>query len=176
MAVSIEAIRQLRDMTAASVLDCKRALDDAKGDLKQAQEFLKKRGIEIAAQKASRSVHQGRIEAYIHTGNRIGVLLEVNCETDFVARNEEFTRLTKDVAMQIAAADPRYVRAEDVPSEETKDLDDAGKKEYLKTNVLLCQPFIRDEKMTIQDLVTQAIAKIGENIVVRRFARYKIGS
>ncbi len=175
MAVSIEIIRQLRDLTAASVSDCKRALDDARGDLKQAQELLKKRGLEIAAKKASRSVSQGRIEAYIHTGSTIGVLLEVNCETDFVARNEDFTRLTKDLVLQIAAADPRYVKPQDVPQDAMKDLDDRGKKDFLKANVLLCQPFIRDEKMTIQDLVTQAIAKLGENIVVRRFARFKVG-
>ncbi len=175
MAVSIEIIRQLRDLTAASVSDCKQALDDARGDLKQAQELLKKRGLEIAAKKASRSVPQGRIEAYIHTGSKIGVLLEVNCETDFVARNEDFTRLTKDLALQIAAADPRYVGPQDVPQDEMKDLDDKGKKEYFKSNVFLYQPFIRDEKITVQDLVTQAIAKLGENIVVRRFARFKVG-
>ena len=175
MAVSIEVIRQLRDLTAASVSDCKKALDDAQGDLKQAQELLKKRGLEIAAKKASRSANQGRIEAYVHTGSRIGVLLEVNCETDFVARNEDFTRMTRDLAMQIAAADPRFVRPEDVPQEETKELDEKAKKEYLKANVLLCQSFIRDEKMTVQDLVTQAIAKLGENIVVRRFVRFKVG-
>ncbi len=175
MAVSIEIIRQLRDLTAASVSDCKQALDDAEGDLKQAQELLKKRGLEIAAKKASRSAKEGRVEAYVHTGNKIGVLLEVDCETDFVARNDDFTRLTKDLAMQIAAADPGYVKPEDVPQEETKDLDDKAKKEYLKAHVLLCQSFIRDEKMTVQDLVTQAIAKLGENIVVRRFTRFKVG-
>ena len=175
MAVSIEVIRQLRDLTAASVSDCKQALDDAQGDLKQAQEFLKKRGLEIAAKKASRSAHQGRIEAYVHTGSKIGVLLEVNCETDFVARNEDFTRLTKDLAMQIAATDPRYVKPEEVPQDETKDLDDKAKKEFLKANVLFCQPFIRDEKMTVRDLAIQAIAKLGENIVVRRFIRFKVG-
>jgi len=175
MAVSIEIIRQLRDLTAASVSDCKQALDDAQGDLKQAQELLKKRGLEIAAKKASRQANQGRIEAYVHTGSKIGVLLEVDCETDFVARNEDFMRLTKDLAMQIAATDPRFVRAEDVPEEELKDLDEKAKKDYLKANVLLEQSFIRDEKTTVGELVTQAIAKLGENIVVRRFTRFKVG-
>jgi len=175
MAVSIEIIKQLRELTAASVADCKKALDDARGDLKQAKELLKKRGVEIAAKKASRSTLQGRIEAYVHTGSRIGVLLEVDCETDFVARNEEFTRLTRDLAMQVAATEPQFVKPEDVPQMEMKGLDEEAKKEYLKTNVLFCQPFIRDEKILVQDLVTQAIAKLGENIVVRRFARFKVG-
>ncbi|MGE5280123.1 MAG: elongation factor Ts [Deltaproteobacteria bacterium] len=176
MAVSIEVIRQLRDLTSASVSDCKQALDDARGDLKQAQELLKKRGIEIAAKKAARTANQGRVEAYIHTGNKIGVLLELNCETDFVARNDDFIRLARDVAMQVAAADPRYARAEDVPEEEIRGFDEKAKKDYLKAHVLACQPYIRDEKITIQDLVTQAVAKIGENIVIRRFIRYKVGA
>jgi len=175
MAVSIEVIRQLRELTAASVSDCKKALDDAKGDLKQAQDLLKKRGLEIAAKKSLRSANQGRIEAYIHTGSKIGVLLEVNCETDFVARNEDFIRLTKNVAMQIAATDPMVVRSEDLSEEDLKDKDDRAKKDYLKANVLLCQPYIRDEKLTIQDLVIQAVAKLGENIVVKRFTRFKVG-
>ena len=175
MAVSIEQVKKLRDMTLASVADCKKALDDAKGDLNQANELLKKRGLEIAAKKATRAVNQGRIEGYIHAGNKIGVLLEVNSETDFVARNEDFARLCKDVAMQIAASDPKFVKPEDAPADDVKDLDDKAKKEYLKSFCLLSQPFIKDPGVSIQDIVTAAVAKLGENIVIRRFARYKIG-
>jgi elongation factor Ts len=175
MAVSLEAVKKLRELTLASVADCKKALDEAKGDLNQANEWLKKRGLEIAAKKATRAANQGRIEAYVHTGNKIGVLLEVNCETDFVARNEDFARLCKDVAMQVAASDPKFVRPEDAPADELKDLDDKAKNDYLKSACLLRQPFIKDPSQTIQDHVTAAVAKIGENIIIRRFMRYKIG-
>ncbi len=175
MAVAIEVIKQLRELTSASVADCKKALDEAKGDLKGAAEVLKKRGLEIAAKKASRVANQGRIEGYVHNGNKIGVLVEVNCETDFVARNEEFIRFCKDVAMQVTASDPKFLKAEDVPAEQVKGLDDKAKKDYIKSHCLLSQPFIKDEKLTIQDYLTQSIAKIGENIVIRRFIRYKVG-
>lgn len=175
MIVSIEVVKKLRDLTLASVSDCKKALDEAKGDLNQAAELLKKRGLEIAAKKATRAANQGRIEGYIHAGNKIGVLLEVNCETDFVARNEDFARFCKDIAMQVAASEPMFVRPEDVGPEATKDLDEKGRKDYLKTHCLLAQPFIKDPSVTIQDYLMSAVAKIGENIVIRRFVRYKIG-
>lgn len=175
MAVSIEIIKQLRELTQASVSDCKAALDDAKGDFKTASELLKKRGLEIAAKKASRTANQGRIEGYLHHGNKIGVLLEVNCETDFVARNEEFIRFTKDVAMQITATDPRYLRKEDVPADVLADLNDKQKNDFFKANCLMSQPFIKDDKVTIHDYLTGIVAKIGENIVVRRYCRYKLG-
>ena len=115
MAVSIEVIKQLREATSASVSDCKNALDEAKGDLHKASEILKKKGLEIAAKKASRAANQGRIEAYVHTGNKIGVLVEINCETDFVARNEEVIRFAKDVALQIAASAPKFLKIDEVP-------------------------------------------------------------
>ncbi len=175
MAVSIEIIKQLRELTLASVSDCKAALDEAKGDLKAASEILKKRGLEIAAKKASRAANQGRVEAYVHHGNKIGVLLEVNCETDFVARNEEFIRFTKDVAMQIAATEPKHLKAEDVPSDVIGDFNDQQKQDYYKVHCLLSQPFIKDPKVSIQDYLTSIVAKIGENIVVRRFCRFKLG-
>jgi elongation factor Ts len=175
MAVSVEVIKQLRDMTLASVADCKKALDEAHGDLKAANELLKKRGLEIAAKKATRAANQGRIEAYVHTGSKIGVLLEVNSETDFVARNDDFARFTKDLAMQIAATDPKFVKAEDAPADDVARLDEKGKKDYMKTHCLLNQPFIKDATITIADLLTQTIARLGENIVIRRFARYKVG-
>ena len=175
MAVSIEIIKQLRELTSASVSDCKNALDDAKGDMRLAAELLKKRGLEIAAKKATRAANQGRVEAYIHHGNKIGVLVEINCETDFVARNEEFIRFSKDVAMQIAATDPRYLKKEDVPKDVTIELNDKQKNDFFKVSCLLSQPFIKDDKMTIQDYLTSIVAKIGENIVVRRFSRFRLG-
>ncbi len=175
MAVSIELVKQLRDLTSASVRDCKAALDESKGDLHRASEILKKRGLEIAAKKATRAAHQGRIEAYIHHGNKLGVLVEINCETDFVARNDEFIAFAKDVSMQIAATAPRYLKKEEVPADVVADLNDKQKQDFFKVNCLLSQPFIKDEKTTIQDYLTSIIAKIGENIVVRRFARFKLG-
>lgn len=175
MAVSIEMIKQLRELTSASVSDCKSALDQADGDFHLAAEFLKKRGLEIAAKKASRATKQGRVEAYIHHGNKIGVLVEVNCETDFVGRNEEFIRFVKDAAMQIAATDPRYLKKEDVPADVLGNTNEKQKADFFKVNCLLSQPFIKDEKMTIQDYLTSIVAKIGENIVVRRFVRYRLG-
>jgi elongation factor Ts len=175
MAVAIEVIKQLRELTCASVSDCKKALDDARGDMAKAAELLKQRGLEIAAKKASRTTNQGRIEGYVHAGNKIGVLVEVNCETDFVARNEEFTAFCRNVAMQIAAADPGHIREEDIPAEAVKDLDEKMKKDYVKTHCLLSQAYIRDASMTIKDYLTSVVAKLGENINIRRFIRYKIG-
>lgn len=175
MAISIETIKQLREMTLASILDCKQALDEANGDLKLANEILKKKGLEVVAKRAGRAANQGRVESYVHLGNKIGVLVEINCETDFVARNEEFIRFSKDVAMQIAATEPRYIRAEDVPQEDINNLDEQEKKDYFKVNCLLCQPFIKDPKITIQDCLNTIIAKIGENIVIRRFSRFRLG-
>jgi elongation factor Ts len=175
MAVSIEVIKQLRDMTLASVSDCKSALEEAKGDLRLASDLLKKRGLEIAAKKASRAANQGRIESYVHTGNKIGVMVEINCETDFVARNDEFIRFAKDVAMQIAATAPVYVKPEDVPSDALVNFKDKEKQDYFKANCLLSQPFIKDDKLTIKDYLMSIIAKMGENIVVRRFSRFKLG-
>ena len=175
MAVSIEMIKQLRELTSASVSDCKVALDDAKGDFHKAAELIKKRGLEIAAKKSTRAANQGRVEAYIHHGNKIGVLVEVNCETDFVGRNEEFVRFTKDVAMQIAATDPRYLKNEDVAAEVLADMSDKQKADFFKVNCLMNQPFIKNDKLTIQDYLTTIVAKIGENIVVRRFVRFRLG-
>lgn len=175
MAVSIEVIKQLREMTQASVSDCKSALEASGGDILAASEILKKRGLEIAAKKAARAVNQGRIESYIHTGNKIGVIVEINCETDFVARNEEFARFAKDVAMQAAATEPRYVKREEVPPDILSGLSDKDKEEYFKTHCLLSQPFIKDPKVTMEDYVTSVIARCGENIVIRRFCRFRLG-
>jgi len=173
MKSSVNAIKELRDMTCSSIAHCKKALDEAKGDIKQAAILLRKQGLEIAAKKQNRAAKEGRIDCYIHHGNKIGVLLEVNCESDFVARNEEFTKFTKDLAMQIAATSPAYIKKEDVPEEVLRH--EKSKEEYYKNNCLLEQVFVKDPGMTIKDYLGSIVAKIGENIVIRRFTRYKIG-
>ena len=159
-------------MTSASVMDCKKALQEASGDIKKAMELLRKRGLEIAASKQSRHAKDGRIEAYVHMGNKIGVLLEVDCETDFVAKNSDFCQFTKDVAMQIAACKPVYIKREDVPEEVVAQ--EKNKEQFFKENCLLEQVFVKDPSLTIKDCLTNLIAKIGENILIRRFMRYKI--
>lgn len=173
MALSVDLIKELRHLTSASVAHCKKALEEAAGDVKKAAVILRKKGLEIAANKGSRSVKEGRIEAYVHLGNKIGVLLEVNCESDFVARNEDFCRFTKDVAMQIAACSPAYIRKEDIPADILKEEKDP--KQFAKEHCLLDQPFVKDPGMTVQDYLGGVVSKLGENIVIRRFVRYKIG-
>ena len=189
-------VKQLREMTGAGILDCKKALEEAGGDLEKAAEILRKKGIAKAAKKASRETKEGIIHSYIHAGGRVGVLLELNCETDFVARNELFQELAKELAMQIAAMKPRYVSREDIPEEvinkEKKIAREAaiseGKPEhiadkiaqgklekYFKEVVLLEQPYIKDDKKTIEELIKEYIAKLGENIKVSRFCRYEVG-
>ena len=173
MKISVDAIKQLRDMTCSSVAHCKKALEEAKGDIKKAAEILRKKGLEIAARKSERAAKEGRIEAYVHLGNKIGVLVEVNCESDFVARNSDFCQFTKDLSMQIAACSPAYLKKEDVP----KDILEAERSadEFIKNNCLLEQPFVKDPAITIKDYLGSIVAKLGENIVIRRFIRYKIG-
>jgi elongation factor Ts len=173
MKISAAAIKELRDMTCSSIAHCKKALEDAKGDIKQATLLLRKQGLEIAAKKQSRVTKEGRIDCYIHHGNKIGVLLEVNCESDFVARNEEFMKFTKDLAMQIAAASPEYIKKEDVPEEVLKHEKD--KEVYYKNSCLLEQIFVKDSSLSIKDYLGSIVGKLGENIVIRRFIRYKIG-
>jgi elongation factor Ts len=173
MKSSLEAIKELRDMTCSSIAHCRKALQDAKGDIKQAAILLRKQGLEIAAKKQGRAAKEGRVDCYIHHGNKIGVLLEVNCESDFAAKNEEFVKFTKDLAMHIAALSPSYVNKEDVPEEVLKH--EKSKEEYYKGNCLMEQPFVKDPSLTIRDYLGGIVSKIGENIVVRRFTRYKIG-
>lgn len=173
MKVSLESIKELRERTSASVLHCKQALEDARGDIQKAVELLRKRGLEIAGKKQKGVLYEGRIEAYVHHGNKIGVLLEVNCQTDFVARNSDFCQFTKDIAMQIAACNPAYIKKEDVPAQVIKKQKD--KELFFKDNCLLEQVFIKDPTLTIKDYLGSLIAKIGENIVIRRFLRYKVG-
>ncbi len=173
MKSSVNAIKELRDITCSSIAHCKKALEDAKGDIKQAVILLRKQGLEIAAKKQGRSAKEGRVDAYIHHGNKIGVLLETNCESDFVAKNEDFARFTKDLAMQIAATSPAYIQKEDVPAELLQH--DKSDEEYYKNNCLFEQAFLKDPSITIKDYLGSIVAKIGEKIVIRRFIRYKIG-
>ena len=160
-------------MTCASIAHCKSALEEAKGDIKKAAAILRKKGLEIAAKKEGRAAKEGRIEAYIHHGNKIGVLLEVDCESDFVARNSEFAQFTKDLSMQIAACNPAYIKKEEVPADVLEQ--EKNKDEFIKNNCLLEQVFVKDPSITIKDYLGAIVSKLGENIVIRRFVRYKIG-
>ena len=159
-------IKSLRDATGAGIMDCKKALERAEGDVEKAQEILRQKGISVAAKKADREVREGIIEAYVHSGNRIGALVEVNCETDFVARTPEFKELSHDLAMQIAAMSPEFIGDGDLP----EDLDGASQEA-----VLLLQPYIKDPTKTIQELVNEVIARVGENVRIRRFSRFVLG-
>ncbi|MFL2784696.1 MAG: translation elongation factor Ts [Dehalococcoidia bacterium] len=161
MATNTELIKQLRELTSAGVMDCKRALEESDGDVSKAEKLLKDQGIASAAKKASRDTDQGLIETYVHSGGRIAAIVEVNCETDFVARTDEFSSLAHDIAMQIAAMDPTTVGGEE-PEE-----DEEGS--------LLLQPFIKDPSKNIQDLINETVGKLGENIRVRRFQRFSLG-
>lgn len=168
MQVSTTTIKDLREKTGAGVMDCKKALLEAEGNLEKAIEILNQRGIALARKKAERVADQGVIEAYVHPGGRIGVLVEVNCETDFVARTEEFKELAHNLALQIAAMCPQFISPEDI-AQETETDEDA------ETTCLLLQPYIKDPEKTVQDIVTETIAKVGENIKVRRFIRFELG-
>ncbi len=173
MKISVELIKELREITSSSVAHCKKALEETGGDIKKAAVLLRKQGLEIAAKKQSRAAKEGRIEAYVHHGNKIGVLLEINCESDFVARNEDFVQFSKDVAMQIAATSPLYLKKDDVPAEVLEN--EKSKEDFYKNHCLLEQPFVKDPAININDYLGSIVAKLGENIVIRRFIRYKIG-
>ena len=165
--ISTAMVKELREATGAGVMDCRRALDESAGDLKRATEILREKGIAAAAKRSGREANQGVVESYIHGGGRVGVLLELNCETDFVANTEDFRTLAKNIAMQIAAMNPLVVSVEDREGKEIE-----GKDEEV---VLLSQPYIRDSGRTIKDLLTDTIAKTGENIRITRFVRYELG-
>jgi elongation factor Ts len=194
MTIDASSVRELRDRTSAGFLDCKKALEEANGDFEKAGEILRKKGLAKAIKKGSRGTPEGRVGSYIHTNGKIGVLIEVNCETDFVAKNDVFADLIKDLCMQVAATDPTAVSRETVPqdiidkerkaySEEFKDKPDNvrekiidGKMEsFYKEVCLINQPFVKDNDLTIEDLLKKAIAKLGENIKINRFARFAIG-
>ncbi len=196
MAVDMELVKKLREQTGISILECKKAIEEANGDLTQAAEILRKKGFEKAKAKSSRATNQGAVGAYIHMKGKIGVLVEVGCETDFVAKNEDFQELIKDIAMQIAAMNPRYVSEKDIPEavlEKEKEiyreqLAKSGKPANIVDKIvegklgkfyadvcLLHQNFFKDEKITIEKLIAEKIHKTGENIVVKRFTRYQMG-
>jgi elongation factor Ts len=172
MDITVDTIKELRELTSCGVIECKKALEESKGNIEEAKKILRKRGLELAAKKGGRTAKEGRIEAYIHQGAKIGVIVEINCETDFVAQNDNFRKFTKDVAMQIAAADPKFVKRDDVPPDvlsEQKDPDS-----FIKEQCLVDQSFVKDPKKTIQDYVNEMIASMGENIFINRFIRYKV--
>lgn len=162
--ITIEIIKELRGATGAGIMDCKKALQEADGNLNDATEILRKQGFAKAEKKAHREVSQGLVEAYIHTGGRIGALVEVNCESDFVAKTDELKTLAHDLAMQVAATDPTFLSSEGIPEEVEP-----------SEACLLSQPFIRNPERTIQDIITETIARVGENIKIRRFARFELG-
>jgi elongation factor Ts len=166
MTVSAETVKKLRDLTGAGMLDCKKALEKTGGELDKAKEILRKRGIAIAEKKAAQETRQGLVEAYIHPDGRLGALVELNCQTDFVARTDGFRALAHELAMQVAATDPQHIAPDELP---------AGSDGNPEELCLLAQPFIRDPSRTIQDLINDTIAKTGENIRVRRFARFHLG-
>jgi elongation factor Ts len=196
MPITADQVKQLREMTGAGMMECKQALAEASGDLDKAVDALRKSGAAKVARRSGRTANEGRVDAYIHPGNRVGVLIEINCETDFVARTDEFAQLVRNLAMQVAAAGAEYVRREEVPADRIARERDVlgGQKEHQgkpaailekiiegKLNkffaevCLLEQPYIRDDKRTIAELVEEAAGKTGENIVVRRFARFRLG-
>ncbi len=196
MEVSAAAVKELREKTGAGVMDCKKALAESGGDLEKAVDYLRQKGLAAAAKKVGRVATEGSVGAYIHAGGKIGVLVELNCETDFVARTPEFQTLLKDIAMQIAAANPRYLRPTDVSEEELgrekeiyrRQALDSGKPEKVVDKIvegkmdrffsevcLLEQAFIKDPDRKVEEIVQEAIAKLGENIQIRRFARYHLG-
>jgi len=196
MAVSAAMVKELREKTGAGMLDCKKALEEANGDMTRAVEILREKGLSAAAKKAGRIATEGAVESYIHGGGKIGVLVEVNCETDFVGKNSEFREFVRDIAMHIAASNPQYVSREEVPAEvieKEKEILRAqalneGKPEkivekmvegrinkFYEENCLLEQAFVKDPDKTIAQLVSEKIASIGENITIRRFARFELG-
>lgn len=196
MKIDAAQVKALRDITGAGVMECKKALQDAEGDRDKALRILREKGLAGARKKAGRTAAEGIIDAYIHLNNRIGVLVEVNCETDFVARNHVFREMVHDVAMHIAAANPLYISEEDIPQEvieQEKEINrnralkegkpekvvdkivEGRMKKFYEEVCLLNQPFVKDPDITVGELVNRTIAAVGENIVVRRFVRYQLG-
>lgn len=196
MAVDMTLVKKLREQTGVGILECKKAIAEADNDYEKAEELLRKKGFEKAKAKASRATNQGAIGSYIHTNGRIGVLLELGCETDFVAKNQDFLALQKDLTMQIAAMSPRYISEKDIPEEVLEkekeiyreQMKNSGKpdniidkivegklKKFYNEACLIHQAFFKEDKKTIQDLIAEKIHKLGENIVVKRFVRYEVG-
>jgi elongation factor Ts len=194
--ISATQVKELREKTGAPMMDCKQALTEAKGDMEQAVVVLRKKGVSVAAKKATRVTSEGSVASYIHAGGKIGVLVEINCESDFVARTEDFKELVHDIAMHIAASDPKYVRKEDVtpeayerekdiyrsqaiasgkPANIAEKMVEGKMAKFYEEVCLLEQPFIKDQTVSIAQLIATKIGKLGENIAVRRFARFKVG-
>lgn len=194
--ITVQMIKELREATGAGVLDCREALQETEGDMEQAVAYLREKGMAAAAKRSEREADEGLIGSYIHAGNRVGGMVEVNCETDFVARTDEFQELAHDLAMQVVAAKPLYLKREEVPSQVLEEeratyraqMADSGKpdnivdrivegklQKFYEENCLLEQPFIKDPSVTVGELVRQKNALLGENIVVRRFARLEVG-
>ncbi len=196
MAITAQAVKELRERTGAGMMDCKKALQETGGDMDKAVEYLRKKGLADAAKKAGRVAAEGLVHSYIHAGGRIGVLVEVNCETDFVARTDAFKQFVHDVAMHVAATNPRWLDRESAPADEVENerrilseqAAESGKpphviekmvegrlQKFLKENCLLDQPFVKDPDVTVGDLLKQKIAELGENIRIRRFVRFQLG-
>ena len=196
MNISAAQVKELREKTGAPMMDCKQALTESKGDIEAAIVHLRKKGIATAAKKASRVTSEGSVAGYIHAGGKIGVLLEVNCESDFVARTEDFQSLVHDIAMHIAASDPKFIRKEDVtpedferekeiyraqaaasgkPANVVEKIVEGKMSKFYEEVCLLDQPFIKDQTISVQQLIATKVGKLGENISVRRFARFKVG-
>ena len=196
MAVSAKEVKELREQTGAGMMDCKKALSECKGDFEEAVKLLRKKGLAAAAKRSGRAANEGLVDSYIHAGGKIGVLVEVGCETDFVARNDDFRIFVHDVAMHIAAAAPRYIKREDVPEDVIaaeleiykEQARATGKPDNILEKIatgkldkfyeqvcLMEQPFIRDDKLTIEQLLGELVGKIGENIIIKRFARFELG-
>jgi elongation factor Ts len=196
MQITTDMIKQLRETTGAGILDCRKALESSDGDMEKAIDFLREKGLALAAKRSDRQASEGVVELYSHGGGRVGVMVEVNCETDFVGRSEAFRNLAHELALQIAAASPLYIKEEDIPAEviehETKiatakaheekkpeaiipKIVEGSLNKFKDENVLMRQAYIRDESINIQALINQNIAAIGENVIVRRFARYALG-
>ncbi|MFP4343149.1 MAG: translation elongation factor Ts [Anaerolineales bacterium] len=196
MKITTEMVKELREATGAGILDCRKALEAAEGDFDKAVDRLREKGLAEAVKRMSREANEGLVASYIHGGGRIGVLVEVNCETDFVARTDEFSELVSDIAMQIAAMAPLYIERDDVPEEVIEHernlyrtqavqegkpehvidrIVDGKLEKYYQSVCLLEQPYIRDDEITMEELIKHAISTIGENILVRRFARYELG-
>ena len=194
MVITVDMVKELRERTGAGVLDCRNALEEVGGDFDKAAKLLRKKGLAIAAKKAEREAKEGLVEAYVHGGGRLGVLLELNCETDFVARTTDFRELAHDLAMQIAATNPQYLTPQDIPADvlekqRQRELEQVegdkpaevverilkGRLEkYYQEVCLMEQPFIKDEGVMIGELITEKIARLGENIKIRRFARFEL--
>ena len=176
MAVSMDQVKELRERTGVGILECRNALVQAGGDLNRALDLLKERGIAVAQKKATREAREGRIETYVHSNGKIAALVELNCETDFVGRNEAFIQLARDIALHVAAVNPQFLRKEDVTEEALEAAEASSPAQFYEQQVLLEQPFVRDETVTIAQKIQEVIAKTGENIVVRRFVRYEVGA